>query len=88
MYTLQTTVNANIAGTENEALRVLSLEELDQVSGGEFSYRALGGVMFAGAIGGGMYGWMAGPGAIGLGALGGALTAGATYIGYEYYMSF
>ncbi len=88
MYTLQTTVNADVAGTENEALRVLSLEELDQVSGGAFCYRELGGFMLAGAVTGGMAVWMAGPGSIGAGALAGALIGGAGYIAYEFYDSF
>jgi ABC-type uncharacterized transport system permease subunit len=87
MYTLQTIVNADVAGTENEGLRVLSLEELDQVSGA-FSYRELGGWMLSGAVTGGMAGWMAGPGAIGAGALAGALIGGAGYVTYEFYASF
>ena len=63
--------------TNNDATpHELSMEELDSVEGGAFSWRALLGAMAAGGVTGGMGGAAiggigAGPGAIGGGLLGG-----------------
>lgn len=87
MHAIQTNVRTDLDGLENTGLRVLSLEELDLVSGA-FSYNELMGSAFAGAVAGGMIGWAAGPGGAGSGAVLGGFGGAMAYVAYEAYQSF
>jgi hypothetical protein len=68
-----TSLNNDIANRE------LSLEELDAVAAGEFSWGALGKAMAAGAVTGGLGGSVVGGVGAGPGAVGGGLLAGIGY---------
>jgi hypothetical protein len=61
------------------ANRELSLEELDSVAAGDFSWGGLGKAILGGAAAGGVGGLAGGPGGAGAGALGGGLLAGIGY---------
>ena len=87
MHALHTNLRTDPDGLENTGLRVLSLAELDLVSGA-FSYNELVGSAFAGGVAGGMVGWAAGPGGAGSGAVLGAFGGAMAYLAYEAYQSF
>jgi hypothetical protein len=66
--------------TNNDAAaRELSIEELDSVAAGEFSWGGLAKAMGAGAVTGGLGGSVVGGVGAGPGALGGGLLAGIGY---------
>jgi hypothetical protein len=87
MHALPKNIGTDLDSFENTGLRVLSLEELDLVSGA-FSYHELIGSAFAGAVAGGMIGWAAGPGGAGSGAVLGGFGGAMAYVAYEAYQSF
>jgi hypothetical protein len=57
----------------------LSIEELDAVAGGDFSWKGLVGAIAGGAAAGGVGGLAGGPVGAGTGAVGGGLLAGIGY---------
>ena len=64
---------------DNAAPHELSLEELDSVDGGTFSWRALLGAVTAGGVTGGLGGAAVGGIGAAPGAVGGGLLAGIGY---------
>jgi hypothetical protein len=64
---------------DDAAPRELSIEELDSVAGGEFSWRGLAGAVVAGGATGGLAGAAVGGIGAGPGALGGGLLGGIGY---------
>jgi hypothetical protein len=64
---------------DNAMNRELSIDELDAVAGGDWSWGDLGKAMAAGAVTGGLGGSVVGGVGAGPGALGGGLLAGIGY---------
>lgn len=67
------------ATNDDAATRELSIEELDSVAGGDFSWRGLVGAIAGGAGAGGAGGLAVGGVGAGPGALGGGLLGGIAY---------
>ncbi len=83
MYTLtNVTMSSNytVATIGNNGMRTLSLDELDFISGGAWTWDGLGGAMVVGAFAGGMAGAVGGFAGMGMGAAGGGLIGGAAYL--------
>ena len=68
-----------LATNDDAALRELSMDELDAVAGGAWSWKKFVGAIVGGAVTGGMGGAAAGGVGAGPGALGGGLIGGIGY---------
>jgi uncharacterized protein YcfJ len=73
------TARRNAMTNNDTVTHELSIEELDSVAGGDFSWKGFVGAVAGGAAAGGLGGAAGGPAGAGAGALSGGLLGGIAY---------